>query len=511
VTASFEFSGVSDGVRVGFRPDLPLAVFYGLEPTLIPEPPGDTDVGGIYEPPATVQVGHSVVAVVFDPVVALMEITFSRGLPLVEFYGLEPTDPTPTPIPVVWRLFDPRTGEPIAELLDCWVQDAFSRFARTAEVAVYDPDSAIETAYPLDTPVELWVSEEGAPFELRFGGFISKVSTDAVHHDLETPRVTNFWLRRRTVFKAYAEQTISQILEDLVTTLTPLAWDPTLVTVTHDKTLSLTWKGDALDAVLAELSAASDGEEFGADDQMRFFFRPRRSSQSPRDFIEGEYLDAEFEDDAQAEVNKVTIYWGQSGATGAVSVQDRASQLRLQQQFEAPRPVVVEVVKTYPEISSEAEARQKAAAILADRQVIRTGTVTTWGGTRIRPGDVCAVRVPEQQIDGTYRIAQVEYDWDSGETAVKLAENSEGVVDVLAQLSDEVSRIDARAADGDAPLLEIVDLTEEIVVDVELTVWAWMTPRGYVCVRHHPAGVSVIRSSVVDCSEIREETRVQVR
>lgn len=475
MTASFEFSGVSDGVRVGFRPDLPLAVFYGLELTLIPEPPGDTDVGGIYEPPATVQVGHSVVAVVFDPVVALMEITFSWGLPLVEFYGLEPTDPTPTPIPVVWRLFDPRTGEPIAELLDCWVQDAFSRFARTAEVAVYDPDSAIETAYPLDTPVELWVSEEGAPFELRFGGFISKVSTDA---DTTTWKLLahDFWLRRRTVFKAYAEQTISQILEDLVTTLTPLAWDPTLVTVTHDKTLSLTWKGDALDATLAELSAASDGEEFGADDQMQFFFRPRRSSRSPRDFIEGEYLDAEFEDDAQAEVNKVTIYWGQSGATGAVSVQDRASQLRLQQQFEAPRPVVVEVVKTYPEISSEAEARQKAATILADRQVIRTGTVTTWGGTRIRPGDVCAVRVPEQQIDGTYRIAQVEYDWDSGETTVKLAENSEGVVDVLAQLSDEVSRIDARAADGDAPLLEIVDLTEEIVVDVELTVWAWMTP-----------------------------------
>lgn len=475
MTASFEFSGVSDGVRVGFRPDLPLAVFYGLEPTLIPEPPGDTDVGGIYEPPATVQVGHSVVAVVFDPMVALMEITFSWGLPLVEFYGLEPTDPTSTPLPVVWRLFDPRTGEPIAELLDCWVQDAFSRFARTAEVAVYDPDSAIETAYPLDTPVELWVSEEGAPFELRFGGFISKTATDA---DTTTWKLLahDFWLRRRTVFKTYLERPISQILEDLVTTLTPLTWDPALVAVTYDKTLTQTWKGDPLDVVLAELSVASDGEEFGADDQMRFFFRPRRSSRSPRDFVEGEYLDAEFEDDAQAEVNKVTIYWGQSGATGAVSVQDRASQLRLQQQFGAPRPVVVEVVKTYPELASEAEARQKAAAILADRQVIRTGTVTTWGGARIRPGDVCAVRVPDQQVDGTYQIAQIEYDWDSGETVVKLAENTEGVVDVLAQLSDEVSRIDARAADGDAPLLEIVDLTEEIVVDVELAVYTRLVP-----------------------------------
>jgi hypothetical protein len=70
VTASFEFSGMSDGVRVGFRPDLPLTVFYGLEPTLIPEPPGNTDVGEIYEPPVAVQVGRSVVSIAFDPVAA---------------------------------------------------------------------------------------------------------------------------------------------------------------------------------------------------------------------------------------------------------------------------------------------------------------------------------------------------------------------------------------------------------------------------------------------------------
>ncbi|WP_461368474.1 hypothetical protein, partial [Candidatus Darwinibacter acetoxidans] len=36
--------------------------------------------------------------------------------------------------------------------------------------------------------------------------------------------------------------------------------------------------------------------------------------------------------------------------------------------------------------------------------------------------------------------------------------------------------IDARAADGDAPLLEIVDLTEEIVVDVELAVYTRLVP-----------------------------------
>ena len=373
MTVSFEFSESFARVRVGFTPDLPLAEFYGLEPSLFPEPPGNTDIGEIYEPPTEVQIGRSTVrscsirprqggGQVTPDLRSRSSTAWSRPIRRGDHPGRVAT-------------VRPADREQIAELLDCWVQDAFSRFARTAEVTVYDPDSAMESI-PLDTPVELWVSEDGGRLRLRFGGFISKTSNDA---DTTTWKLLahDFWLRRRTVFKTYLEQPISQILEDLVTTLTPLTWDPALVAVTYDKTLTQTWKGDPLDVVLAELSVASDGEEFGADDQMRFFFRPRRSSRSPRDFVEGEYLDAEFEDDAQAEVNKVTIYWGQSGATGAVSVQDRASQLRLQQQFGAPRPVVVEVVKTYPELASEAEARQKAAAILADRQVIRTGTVTT--------------------------------------------------------------------------------------------------------------------------------------
>ena len=118
MTASFEFSESFARVRVGFTPDLPLAEFYGLEPSLLPEPPGNTDIGEIYEPPAAVQVGRSTVSFLFDPTVARAEVGFTPDLPLAEFYGLEPTEPVAATIPVVWRLFDLRTGEQIAELLD---------------------------------------------------------------------------------------------------------------------------------------------------------------------------------------------------------------------------------------------------------------------------------------------------------------------------------------------------------------------------------------------------------
>src|SRR5690606_28968199 len=91
VTVSFEFSESFARVRVGFTPDLPLAEFYGLEPSLFPEPPGNTDIGEIYVPQTEVQVGWSTVSFLFDPAAAGAEVGFSPALPLVEFYGLTAT------------------------------------------------------------------------------------------------------------------------------------------------------------------------------------------------------------------------------------------------------------------------------------------------------------------------------------------------------------------------------------------------------------------------------------
>ena len=59
---------------------------------------------------------------------------------------------------------------------------------------------------------------------------------------------------------------------------------------------------------------------------------------------------------------------------------------------------------------------------------------------------------------------------------VTLAENSDGVVDVLVELSDEVSRIDARAADTDASVLEVIQIDEPITIEVEIAVYTREVP-----------------------------------
>lgn len=402
-------------------------------------------------------------------------IRFDDALPLSSFFGIAPLS-----LPVqrggsVWRLYDPAAGTYEEAMIDCTVQDAYSRFARKATVTLSDPDGTLAAAYPRKTPLQLYAAEtEIATPALRFGGYVDDVKTDAGTTVLELLSY-DFWLRARKVYSVVTSESVSAVLQSLIEYYTPLEWDAALVSVTNDQTITRTWKGDALDAVLAELSSMSAGEEWGATDDGKFYFRPQATSHSPRDFVEGEWSSADFEEDSRAEVNKVTIYYGET-STGAVSLQDRVSQKLLQERFGSPRPVVIEAVKSYPEIATEDAARAKAAQILADRQVIRTGTLETWGALAVRPGDVCRVVVEDQQVDGDYRVAQIEYSWSEERTMVTLAENSDGVVDVLVELSDEVSRIDARAADTDASVLEVIQIDEPITIEVEIAVYTREVP-----------------------------------
>ena len=402
-------------------------------------------------------------------------ILFDEALPLSSFFGIVPLTFGVQRGGSVLRHDDP-TAETYEEaMIDCTVQDAYSRFARRATVTLSDPSGTLAARYPRKTPLQLLAAEtEIAAPALRFGGYVDDIKTDAGTTVLELLSF-DFWLRARKVYSVITTETISAVLQNLIEAYTPLEWDAGLVSVQNDIEISRTWKGDALDAVLAELSSMSAGEEWGATDEGKFFFRPQATRRSPRDFVEGEWSAADFEEDGRAEVNKVTIYYGET-STGAVSLQDRVSQKLLQERFGSPRPVVIEAVKTYPEITTEDAARAKAAQILADRQVIRTGTLETWGALAVRPGDVCWVVVEDQQVDGDYRVAQIEYSWSEERTVVTLAENSDGVVDVLVELSDEVSRIDARAADTDASILEVIQIDEPIGVAVEIAVYTREVP-----------------------------------
>jgi len=373
-----------------------------------------------------------------------------------------------------WRLKRVTDGHLETGLFGGTLVDAYNRFARTATVEFSADGGDARSRYPPFTPVELEV-DGGSGWQRQFGGFVAQPQTedgtvvlDVLAHDL--------WLRRREVYEAYSSVTVDAIIQDLVTNYTPLVWDASLVEVVENATVSREWKGERVANILEELTRISGGEQFGATDDAEFFFQPAGTTSSPRDFTPGGYFSADFEEDGTDEVNKVTVYYGEGSSTGAVSVQDRASQTALQDELGTPRPVVIEETASHPEISSESAAERKARAILNGGTTIRTGEVEAWDALAVEPGDVARVRVPDQDVDGDYAVAELAYDLGGGPADVQLAQNKEGVTDVLVDLSSEVSRVDAKSADASVSPLEVIALGQDVVVETEVEVFTQSVP-----------------------------------
>lgn len=373
-------------------------------------------------------------------------------------------------------------------LLDVEVTDAFNRFARQATAVLDDPYGDKDDAYQRPTPVDLevrWGDDE--TYRRRFGGFVVNPTSAQNRTELEILS-HDFWLRKRQVFRSFSGVAIDDVLQDLIVDLTPLDWVDANVAVVQNETITRDWKGERLDEVVAELAAISADEEFGANDAGEFFFRPRETESASRDFGAPEHLDADFSADAKREVNRVTLYYGEGDNTGAVAVQDRASQKDLARELDRPRPVVIGITKSFPEIGEEEAAERKARQILNDRSVLQTGSLTTWEAFDVEPGEVTHVVAPEHDVDRDFRIAEITYRWRDDETKIQLAENTGGVVDTLVSLSNEVSRIDNRAADESATITQFLEFEQPLGIDLQLEAYKRTVPDDQLLFGSHKGG-----------------------
>lgn len=401
-----------------------------------------------------------------------------------------------------WRVVRTRTGTVEPALVDATLTDAYNRFARSATLTLRDPDSTKASEYDTFEPARVDVKPSNRDTWIqRLAGFSvnpqrtgpRELTVEVLSHD--------FWLRRRPVFRTVSNAKISTVLENLVKDLTPLTWSSQFVTVQNDRTVSREWRGERLDEVIQELSSISADEQFGAktirdppdqlvwgedpghwgdpelngggvwgDDALRdevvFFFEPAGADPAPRDFTEGKYTYARFEEDGKQQVNRVTLFYGASGSRASVQVDDREAQKDLADKNGVSSPVVIEVTRTFEEIDNEEAAERKARQILNEGLTIQTGTLQTWAGWDLRPGQVSRVEASKWGVDADFRIAEIEHQ-RNGQTQLILAENTEGVVDVLVGLSNEITRVDSRAADPTTTATQFLD--SEIPVEIQLS------------------------------------------
>jgi len=349
--------------------------------------------------------------------------------------------------------------------------DSINRFADSATLMFDDPDGNKLDAYPRGQSVELEVSDDGgATYTRRFAGLVQDVTQrSSGGADKLKVRLVGYGLliRVRTVYESYSSAALSTILEDIITTYTPVNWVAGNVSFANDKTVDLTIDGQRVDEVIARIASESGDEDFGVNRDLEFFFSQRETERAPSDIVDGDWTQYNLPEQGRDAINRVELFYGSGGNESRVIVEDRAAQRDLEGKLGAAGNVVISEEKTYPEISTEAEAQAKAREILKNKSEIQTGTVTTFGRFGMEAGDVFRLQIGDKNIDTDFRVAQIEYYWVRDETIVTVAENTGDVRDLLVGLADDVRRIDSRDADPNAAFTQFLQFSSGVTASAE--------------------------------------------
>lgn len=355
------------------------------------------------------------------------------------------------------------------------LREAFQRAASGGTLSFADSDGTTEADYPYGQRCQVQsTTDGGSTWTTRLEGFVAnatpnrrdglpQVDVDLVAYD--------HLLRRRKVYKTYSSTTISSILKDLITTFTAVTWNASKVTVTNDATISREFKGDRVDEAIAYLASESGDEEWGVDDSLEFFFQEQDTTRAPA-VSDADVIDHDLPTQGKRAINRFKLFYGPSGNRNAVVVEDRESQQDLKNKLGTGGGVEIADSDTLPEVTDEDRAEAIARQQLDGRSVIRTGTVTVpLGRFGTEAGDVINLTVSAAGItDSDFRVAQIEYNWQDGETVLTIAENRGEIDDLLVALSDSVDNVRAREADPSVTPTNFLDLQSGVTVSQSATV-----------------------------------------
>lgn len=390
---------------------------------------------------------------------------------------------------VEWRVRRVSDSATVSGVTDVKVVDTLNRFGRHAKAWIDDFDGTKWGDFRRGTALEFDVSTDGgSTFSRRFAGFVvERREADRGGADELEVEVYSYdhFLRRNNVTRSFTGQTISSILKEVVEDFTPVTWNASNVTVVNDDTIDRDFEGEKVDNLIRELAGKSANEEFGVNDDLEFFFRPRETTAAPRNIDNSQWLSYDIPEAGKEALNEVQLFYGESGSgnEGSVVVTDGADKLELQNEIGTAGPVVFREEVTREDIDNEADARDKAEEILHDRETTLTGDVTTFGLFDAEPGQVIDIAIEPRGLDGEFRIAELKYEWGRDETAVTIVEKRGATDEKLVRLTDTLKRVEQRAADRDVAATQF----EGPLISQELlTVTATATTRTFGDARFNP-------------------------
>ena len=369
-----------------------------------------------------------------------------------------------------WRVIvDEEETEP--NLVDVFVADTANPFGNHAVAFIADQDGERFDAYPRGTRVDFEVSDsllgETPDWETRFTGFV--VERDEYEdggRDMLEVECYSFdqFLRYGKVTEETEGMTIFGALEDIIERDTPVNWNPDKITIGNNQVLTREFRGVPVEETLLEIAHKSENEEFGVDDELDFFFRPRETTHSPRDIDNTQWLHEDIPEEGKEEVNEVTVYFDDGDERVTVDAGD--AKLDVQESLDLPKPPEQRLEKKYPEITDIEDARDKGEQILQERAAKMTGEVTTYGLYDTYPGDLINIEIAKRGLDDEFVIAGIEYEWQSDETTVTIINKTGYQDEVLVRIADAVDKIELEDVDRDAVENRVTETTVGVLIEV---------------------------------------------
>jgi len=362
-----------------------------------------------------------------------------------------------------------------------------TRDGTTVEDAVFDVDPVVDTAnpfgdycvvkiddrggqkfenYPRGTRIDVSITEDGTTTDRFTGYVVERRETEQSGADVLEVEAYSFdqFLRRNTVTNDQRGNTITEALADIIQTDTPVSYVAGNVTVGDDQELTRAYQGEAVENVLRDLAFKSNNEDFGVNDSLEFFFRPRETVHIDRGIDNTQWFNYDIPELGKEAINEVEV-WFDDGEESVI-VDDGTDKLDLQDSLGLPSPGTQRAELNRPLITDIGDAEDIGRKYLAFKNATLSGTVTTYGLFEAEPGDTIDITIDPRGIDAEFVIAGMEYRWGRDQTILTIVEKRGDVDGILSELNDSVQRQEMESANRDAPKNRITTTNATAIVSV---------------------------------------------
>ncbi|UXF50744.1 hypothetical protein 7908G4G3_16 [Haloquadratum phage sp.] len=367
-----------------------------------------------------------------------------------------------------WELF--RDGTKEQDLINVEYIDSANPFGDYVICQIEDNQGQKFDKFEYATEIEVAVTPDGGTQLSKFTGFVvERRENDQQGQDVLEVEAYSFdqFLRQNDVSNDQSGKLISDAIEDIIKTDTPVSFNANKVSVVDDSKLLRSLQDERVETALQILSFESGSEGFGVDDSLEFFFRPREQETITRGIDNSEWFNYDIPERGKEAVNEVEVRFDDGNRS--VVVDNSSQKLDIQNSLNLPEPATQRARIARPNITNAKDAETEGRRFLKLKNVTLTGTITTFGLFEAEPFDTIDVEIIPRGIDSEFIVTQIEYNWGRDETTLTIVENRGFDEDLFVRLAAKTERIDLRNTDPDAVETRIISADVAANVDSEIS------------------------------------------